>query len=114
MLGSVSCLAQYVEADGLKFSLNPDKLTARVVANNYGNDTYDVPESVEYEGKTYTVTELAARCFANCTNLTGIWVPATVNKLGYECFVGCSRLDDLYGFEVLLQPMYVIGHLHFL
>ncbi|MBR5434795.1 MAG: leucine-rich repeat domain-containing protein [Bacteroidales bacterium] len=51
-----------------------------------------IPESVTYEGETYSVTSIYDRTFYNCTNLTSITIPNSVTSIGYEAFLGCSSL----------------------
>ena len=55
-----------------------------------GNIT--IPESVTYEGKTYTVTSLDGSAFKECDNLTSITIPKSVTSIGYECFYSCDNL----------------------
>ena len=51
-----------------------------------------IPESVTYEGETYSVTSIYDRTFEYCTNLTSITIPNSVTSIGFEAFRGCSSL----------------------
>lgn len=68
----------------------------KVVSNNYSGRVV-VPESVTYEGTTYTVNEVSAGAFRNC-NMTYIQLPATIEKIGTA--FKCNSLDTL---ELLCQ-----------
>ena len=50
-----------------------------------------IPETVEYEDVTYTVTRIGQEAFASCTGLTGhLTIPNTVNTIEGWAFYGCS------------------------
>ncbi len=70
--------------------------------SNYTNDEYIIPETVEYEGKVYTVTEIDYRAFSynNAVNPTGstakkIVMPNTIKTIGKSAFAGCSNLTSI-------------------
>ena len=41
------------------------------------------------------ILQVEERAFANCTNLTHILIPTTVQEIGAECFAGCAGLTEL-------------------
>ncbi len=50
-----------------------------------------IPETVNYDGVTYTVTEIGHMAFAQCSGLTGnLLIPNTVNTIKAWAFVDCS------------------------
>jgi len=51
-----------------------------------------IPETVTYDGTTYTVTATAANAFLNCKDLTSVTLPSTCTTIGRNCFSGCSAL----------------------
>ena len=55
-----------------------------------------IPESVEYEGKTYSVTEIGDNAFYTCKDLTSITIPANVISFGLDAFFGCSNLLSVH------------------
>lgn len=77
------------------------------VADRYVNDRYQpynwsgykghviIPQTVEYEGVTYTVTKISAGCF-QCANLTELTIPVSVNTIGSNAFSG-SNLERING-----------------
>ena len=58
----------------------------------------EIPETVEIDGKTYTVTELAAHAFKDNKDLTEVTIPGTVTKIGDGAFAGCENLRAIYVF----------------
>ena len=57
-----------------------------------------VPETVTYNSKTYTVTEIAANAFSlstYCKNIKAITLPSTVTVIGAYAFSQCSLSDSL-------------------
>jgi len=42
-----------------------------------------------------SVTALDDFCFAHCTALARVTVPASVTSLGYKCFAFCTALSDV-------------------
>lgn len=56
---------------------------------------FTVPESVEYNGVTYTVTSIGEKAFENRIGLTEVVIPNTVTMIGDEAFYGCLNLDKV-------------------
>lgn len=77
------------------------------VADRYVNDRYQpynwsgykghvvIPETVEYNGNTYTVTKISNGCF-RCANLTELTIPSTVHTIGSNAFAS-SQLERING-----------------
>lgn len=104
--------------DGIKYEFYTDG-TAKVIANSpiYSGDIV-IPETFTYNSKTYTVTELDKLAFQQCTGLTSVSLPNTLEKINmtfYECtaltsitipesvtsinpeaFAYCSGLQEIY------------------
>lgn len=56
----------------------------------------EIPETVEIDGKTYTVTEIAANAFKDNKELKEVTIPGTVTKIGDGAFAGCENLRAIY------------------
>lgn len=111
-LFSVLCL-DIVQAstliNGLYYDLNTSSRTATVTCETTGTDNYaslpasvKIPETVTYNGITFTVTKVADKAFANCTSLEEISIPGTVTEVGTTCetegylpFYKCTSLKKV-------------------
>lgn len=76
------------------------------LAVSYRGDYYDlysnrytgnvvIPESVNYEGKTYNVTSIGECAFRTCSGLTSITIPCSVTSIGDYAFLSCSSLSSI-------------------
>ena len=83
-----------IEGDlGYYFRYNPttNTTTLRVVGNpSTIEGAITIPETVTYNGITYTVTEIEPHGFNTCEGLTSITIPSTVTKIGTEAFCGTN------------------------
>lgn len=43
----------------------------------------------------YTVTEIGSNAFSDCTGLTSVIIPDSVNRIRYGAFEGCSELESV-------------------
>ena len=57
--------------------------------------TANIPETVTYEGVTYTVIEIGYTAFMNCRNLTSVTIPKGVWSIDCDSFIGCTNLRVL-------------------
>lgn len=84
-----------VEINGIYYNLNKCEKTAQVTE---GSDEHrgvvSIPETVSYNGKTYTVTSIGDRAFWDCTGLTSVNIPDSVTRIE-GTFDGCSGLTDV-------------------
>ena len=95
---SLSAQAHDAEVDGIFYNLDADDKTATVTFKGDSPGSYDneysgnvvIPETVIYNGITYSVTSLGENCFSWCSSLTSITIPNSVTSLGDYCFYGCS------------------------
>ena len=56
---------------------------------------YVIPETVTYEGTTYTVTGIGHTAFYGCTNVNYVSLPKTIKNIEYRAFVGCTSLENI-------------------
>jgi len=90
---SVSAFAKDAIIDGIKYSLNDETLEAEVIQNvqnviQYSGDI-TIPETVDYDGKTYSVTSIGEGAFKGFFYLTSITIPNSVTSIGNDAFQNC-------------------------
>ena len=92
------------EVDGIYYNiLSEDDKTVEVTYKGNNYDSYSneytgcvvIPESVTYNGKTYSVTIIGSRAFCGCNGLTNIEIPNSVTDIQVCAFEGCTSLKDL-------------------
>ena len=62
--------------------------------NSYSG-TVDIPNTVTYNGTTYTVTAIGNNAFRDCSNLTGVTIPGTVESIGEYAFYQSNNLSSV-------------------
>ena len=55
-----------------------------------------IPETVEYEGDTYVVTEVGERAFNCCRSIVSVDVANTVTRIGSRAFYDCDNLQSIH------------------
>lgn len=81
------------EVDGIYYNI---LTTAKVEITFKGSSYYEytgkveIPESVTYNGKTYSVTSIGDEAFCWCAGLTSITIPNSVTSIGESAFSGCN------------------------
>ncbi|MBR5673147.1 MAG: leucine-rich repeat protein [Muribaculaceae bacterium] len=97
--------------NGIYYNINGDEATVTYEYNEYyynsGNPYYKyynsilgnvtIPETVTYNGKTYTVTAIGnyAFCHTNSEGISGISIPITVTSIGKYAFQDCDKLLEI-------------------
>ena len=80
----------------LTYSYLLGKGTATVIAADYSNLTdVTIPGSVVIDGTNYSVNEVGARAFADCTNIETLVVSSGVETIGKSAFYYCTRLKSI-------------------
>ena len=77
--------------DGIYYSFSGNRATV-----TYRDEWYDsykgdliIPESVSYNGKTYSVTSIGDLAISNCTSLNSITIPNSVTTIEKRAFYHC-------------------------
>lgn len=80
------------QVDGIYYNFNGAEVT--VTNGSYSGDVV-IPESVTYEGKTYSVTSIGDDAFSYCSGLTSITLPESVTSIGDDAFWECNGLTTV-------------------
>ena len=85
---------------GDMFTIN--KITYTITSNNEvevgdvpQSQTVTIPENVNYNNASYTVTSITAYCFTDNVVLQSVSLPNTIKGMGESCFAGCSKLSSI-------------------
>ncbi|MDD6817887.1 MAG: leucine-rich repeat protein [Prevotellaceae bacterium] len=81
------------EIDGISYSVS-DR-TAKITGCDYSIKEIVLPDSVDYNGKKYPVTEMASQAFSQHSNLERIKLPKSVIRIGDKCFYYCTSLKSV-------------------
>ena len=63
--------------------------------SNQYNGNVVIPEVVEYDGNTYSVTSIVDYAFYNCSGMTSVTIPNSVTSIGDYTFYCCSGLTSV-------------------
>ncbi len=98
LLAGINAYAYDAYIDGIYYNFSGDEAT--VTYQKYQNYSYIsdysasviIPESVSYNGKTYTVTSIGKYAFSGCTGLTSITIPNSLTTIEDRAFEYCGGL----------------------
>ena len=105
ILCNTTVSAFHFEVDGIFYNiLSATEQTAQVTfegdyywtyaVNSYKGEVV-IPSSVNYNGKTYRVSEINEGTFYNAINLTSITIPESVTSIKNNAFEKCSNLTTI-------------------
>ena len=79
----------------LKYTVLNDTSVTVYGWSGSGQETLDIPESVEWNGTTYAVTQIDTKAFKGDTVLKSLTVPKTVQVIRDGAFENCVNLQTL-------------------
>ena len=96
--------AEKVLIGDLYYNLDATNHTAEVTYSSYSHWTYNedrnvttanIPASVTYNSKTYSVTSIGGHAFEGCSRLTSVTIPNSVTSIGELAFYSCTGLTSV-------------------
>ena len=107
VMGLLCCMsvsAEDFKVDGIYYKITSQ--ADNTVAVTYRGKSYSafpneyyrdvkIPESVTYDGNTYSVTSIGDGAFRGCSRLTFVELPNSVTSIGDNAFYECSSLTSV-------------------
>ncbi|MBP5497865.1 MAG: leucine-rich repeat protein [Muribaculaceae bacterium] len=99
---TVNAHAYSFKVNGLCYLINSDNKSVTVTAESSSYPRYtslsgsvNIPASVTYGGKTYTVTKIDTGAFMSCTGITSVTIGNSVTSIGQMAFYICSGITSV-------------------
>ncbi len=93
--GVLSETSVVFDGSGIFYSLDGRTSTASVLFTLQNAEIVEIPQTVNAEGRVYTVTSVSEGAFASNTLITEIVLPDTVTHLERHAFFGCVSLKKV-------------------
>ena len=100
LLTALSAQAYDFQSGDLYYNVTSDT-TVEVAYQSKSSDNFQglttatIPETVTYNGTTYSVTSIGKSAFKWCSSLTSVTIPNSVTSIEYEAFELCSSLTSV-------------------
>ena len=101
LLLPATATAHDFEVDGIYYLKNGTEATVTYKGSScYSySDEYSgnltIPETVTYNGTTYSVTSIGKQAFYGCRELTSVSIANTIIVIGNDAFSGCRGLTSV-------------------
>ena len=87
-------VAEFKSTGNFNFEITSDTTVEVVRSFDFGSDVV-IPETVEIEGKTYSITSIGYDSFAGCGWIESVIIPQTVTSIGSWAFFCCEKLSSI-------------------
>ena len=101
LLANIALWAYDFRFGDLYYNITSDTTVEVTYQEDWGFDNYSgltttiIPETITYDGTTYSVTSIGGSAFAQCKSLMSISIPNSVTSIGYGAFVQCYSLRSI-------------------
>ncbi len=103
LMSCIGARAHDFVVDGIYYNITSSSVPYTVAVTYAGTrpeyPTYSgavtIPESVTYNGVTYSVTSIGEEAFNYCKGLTSVIIPNSVTRIGSDAFRLCSGLTSV-------------------
>lgn len=83
------------EVDGIYYGVSNGTAAVSYPPQGAYSGIVNIPSTVTYNGQTYKVTLIGDLAFQNCTELSYVFLPESLEKIGSRAFEGCTKLVSL-------------------
>ncbi len=96
ILFSSTLFAQYFQQNGMSYRVISGSSNVETTGvSDKSISHFEIPETVSYNGNTYTITTIGAGSFQNCANLTSVTLPNSITTIEDAAFLSCSSLQNI-------------------
>ena len=101
VMGLLCCMsvsAEDFEVDGIYYNITTDNTVAVTYQGGWSGSYFGevkIPESVTYNGNSYSVTSIGEEAFYHCRSLTSVEIGNSVTSIGSSTFRDCSSLTSV-------------------
>ena len=83
------------DVDGIIYAITSEN-TVTLISGEGAQGDYEIPQTVTFDGVTYTVTAIGDSAFKDNKDITQLTIPDNIEQIGANAFDGCSRLQTIY------------------
>ena len=94
MPATVFAAGAQIQMEKFTCELDPETKTATVV-RSLGDGEVIIPETIEHEGETYTITKIGDEAFKNNRLATSVQLPNTITEIGDSAFIYCDAIESI-------------------
>ena len=97
LLATTTLCAQSFQVGDLHYNItsSSEPYTVEVSDAVSSITTVTIPETVTYNGITYSMTRIGNHAFYGCSSLTSVTIPNSVTSIGNYAFYGCSSVTSV-------------------
>ena len=92
---SIVAFAYSAKVNGIYYNFSGTKATVTSSNSSAYSGNVVIPETVSYNGTTYSVTSIGSYAFLYCRELTSVTIPNSVTSIGRSAFEYCSGLTSV-------------------
>ena len=95
LLSATMAFAEEATIDGIKYDIITKAKQAKVISGGNYSGNIVIPETIEHNGATCSVTSIGGNAFYDCDYLTSITIPNSVTSIGDRAFERCSGFTSI-------------------